>query len=161
MPHLRKFHSIAALCGDGLRPELQALFERLAVDPHSELFVRGDGMTQSGPDPKSEGAPLSRALDRRTPVANFAMLGAETRRELAMAAINREFYQSWRGPAPADQDLWSLVFDEETRRLLVRHEWQTSRHNGVEEFEVAEFLKEAGAEQTALIDSLFLVPADA
>jgi hypothetical protein len=53
MPALRKFHSIAALCGDGLRPELQALFERLAVDPHSELFTRGDGMIQSGPDPIS------------------------------------------------------------------------------------------------------------
>jgi hypothetical protein len=51
MPALRKFHSIAALCGDGLRPELQALFERLAVDPHTELFVRDDGMVQSGPDP--------------------------------------------------------------------------------------------------------------
>ena len=51
---MRKFHSIAALCGDGLRPELQALFDRLAIDPHSELFVRPDGMTQSGPDPLSE-----------------------------------------------------------------------------------------------------------
>ena len=51
MPSLRKFHSIAALCGDGLRPELQALFERLAVDPRTELFVRDDGMVQSGPDP--------------------------------------------------------------------------------------------------------------
>jgi hypothetical protein len=51
MPSCRKFHSIAALCGDGLRPELQALFERLAVDPNSELFARGDGMVQSGPDP--------------------------------------------------------------------------------------------------------------
>jgi hypothetical protein len=51
---MRKFHSIAALCGDGLRPELQALFERLAVDPHSELFVRPDSLTQAGPDPKSE-----------------------------------------------------------------------------------------------------------
>jgi hypothetical protein len=29
---MRKFHAIAALCGDGLRPELQALFDRLAVD---------------------------------------------------------------------------------------------------------------------------------
>lgn len=48
---MRKFHSIAALCGDGLRPELQALFERLAIDPDSELFVRSDGMLQSGPDP--------------------------------------------------------------------------------------------------------------
>jgi hypothetical protein len=58
MAPFRKFHSIAALCGDGLRPELQALFERLAVDPHSELFVRGDGTVQSGPDPVSEQAPL-------------------------------------------------------------------------------------------------------
>jgi hypothetical protein len=51
---MRKFHSIVALCGDGLRPELQALFDRLAVDPHSELFIRSDGMNQSGPDPISE-----------------------------------------------------------------------------------------------------------
>jgi hypothetical protein len=51
---MRKFHSIAALCGDGLRPELQALFDRLAIDPHAELFVRTDGMTQSGPDPMQD-----------------------------------------------------------------------------------------------------------
>ena len=58
MPSLRKFHSIAALCGDGLRPELRALFERLAVDPHAELFAREDGMVQSGPDPvAAEGSP--------------------------------------------------------------------------------------------------------
>ena len=59
MTSFRKFHSIAALCGDGLRPELQTLFERLAVDPHSELFVRNDGMVQSGPDPISAEAPLA------------------------------------------------------------------------------------------------------
>jgi hypothetical protein len=59
MPAIRKFHSIAALCGDGLRPELQALFERLAIDPRSELFVRQDGMVQSGPDPVSAAAPCS------------------------------------------------------------------------------------------------------
>ena len=53
---MRKFHSIAALSGDGLRPELKALFDRLTVDPHSELFMRPDGMTQSGPDPISETA---------------------------------------------------------------------------------------------------------
>jgi hypothetical protein len=41
---MRNFHAIAALCGDGLRPELKMLFNRLAVDPHSELFVRPDGM---------------------------------------------------------------------------------------------------------------------
>ncbi len=59
MPTFRKFHSIAALCGDGLRPELQALFERLSVDPRSELFVRDDGMVQSGPDPIAAQAPLA------------------------------------------------------------------------------------------------------
>jgi hypothetical protein len=78
-----------------------------------------------------------------------------------MAVINRKFYQNWRGPGPADQDIWSLVFDPETRRLHVRHEWQTSRHDGFDEFEVAEFLKQAGSAQAALIDSLFLVAADA
>ena len=51
---MRKFHSITALCGDGLRPELQALFDRLAINPRSELFVRDDGMVQAGPDPASE-----------------------------------------------------------------------------------------------------------
>jgi hypothetical protein len=51
---MRKFHSIAALCGDGLRPELQALFDRLAINPRSELFVRDDGMVQAGSDPASE-----------------------------------------------------------------------------------------------------------
>jgi hypothetical protein len=78
-----------------------------------------------------------------------------------MATIDREFYQSWRGPAPSDRDCWRLVFDPQTRRLLVRHEWQTSRHDGFDEMEVAEFLKQTGEAQTALIDSLFLVPVDA
>src|SRR3984893_4116500 len=63
---MRKFHSIAALCGDGLRPELRELFDRLAVDPNSELFVRHDGMLQSGPDPKSiEARPVERAVPKR------------------------------------------------------------------------------------------------
>jgi len=53
---MRKFHSIATLCGDGLRPELQALFDRLAIDPRPEFFVRDDGMVQAGPDPASETA---------------------------------------------------------------------------------------------------------
>jgi hypothetical protein len=71
MHPFRKFHSIAALCGDGLRPELQALFERLAVDPHSELFVRNDGMVQSGPDPISAEASLAQnAGENRASNAN-------------------------------------------------------------------------------------------
>jgi hypothetical protein len=51
---MHKLASIAAMRGDGLRPELRALFERLAIDRYAELFVRSDGMLQSGPDPKSE-----------------------------------------------------------------------------------------------------------
>jgi hypothetical protein len=62
---MRKFHSIAALCGDSLRPELQALFDRLAIDPHSELFVRSDGMVQSRPDPVSEAEEAVPAVPKR------------------------------------------------------------------------------------------------
>jgi hypothetical protein len=51
---MRTFHSMAALCGDGLRLELQALFHRLAIDPRTELFICHDGMTLSGQDPVSE-----------------------------------------------------------------------------------------------------------
>jgi hypothetical protein len=67
MPPLRQFHSIAALRGNGLRPEPQALFERLAVEPHPELFVREDGMVQSGPaDLCASAVPESRR-DRHLP----------------------------------------------------------------------------------------------
>ncbi|WP_315831606.1 hypothetical protein [Bradyrhizobium prioriisuperbiae] len=78
-----------------------------------------------------------------------------------MTMINRKFHQSWRGPASADLDSWSLVFDADTRRLQVRHDWQTSGHSGFDEWEIAEFLQQAGEAQTALIDSLFPVPVDA
>jgi hypothetical protein len=78
-----------------------------------------------------------------------------------MAPIHRQFHQSWRGPGPDDEDSWSLVFDPDTRHLSVRHEWQTSRHQGFDEFEIGEFLKATGREQAALIESLFRVPADA
>jgi hypothetical protein len=89
------------------------------------------------------------------------MFSAKHGKEPHMTVINRKFYQSWRGPAPTDQDTWSLMFDNESRRLLVSHEWQTSRHDGCEEMELAEFLKQAGPAQTALVDSLFLVPVEA
>jgi len=78
-----------------------------------------------------------------------------------MTAIEREFYRNWRGPAPADEDCWSLVFDPATRRLSVRHQWQAAGHGGFDEFEVAEFLEQTGGAQTALIDGLFRIPADA
>src|ERR1700692_649600 len=71
---MRKFHSIAALCGDGLRPELQALFDRLAIDPHSEFFVRSDGMTQSGPDPMQD---FSERSPKTAPAQGLGRLESE------------------------------------------------------------------------------------
>jgi len=56
---MRKFHSIAALCGDGLRPELKALFDRLAIDPHSELFVRSERHDSIWPRPRLRGGRCS------------------------------------------------------------------------------------------------------
>ena len=78
-----------------------------------------------------------------------------------MSVIQREFYRSARGPSPRDEDWWTLIFDRIDGRLFVRHEWQAAGHSGVDEFEVVEFLKHEGAAQTALIDSLFQVHADA
>ena len=64
---MHKFHSIAALCGEGLRPELRELFEWLAIDPHSGLHIRHDGMVQAGPDPVSKAS--TRTEDRNIGVS--------------------------------------------------------------------------------------------
>jgi hypothetical protein len=56
---MHKFHSIAALCGDGLRPELREPFERLAIDFRSGLHIRPDGMVHAGPDPRFQGVNLN------------------------------------------------------------------------------------------------------
>jgi hypothetical protein len=74
---MRKFHSIAALCGDGLRPELQALFDRLAIDPHSELFLRRDGMIQPGPDPVSESPDVIRITPKRVAYCPMSSSGQQ------------------------------------------------------------------------------------
>jgi hypothetical protein len=54
MTSFLNFHAFAATRGDGLRPELRALFERIGAAPRSGLTVRNDGMIQSGPNPVSE-----------------------------------------------------------------------------------------------------------
>jgi hypothetical protein len=78
-----------------------------------------------------------------------------------MATMRREFYRTTRGPTAADEDWWCLLLDDETKRLFVRHEWRATGHNGVDEFEIAEFLEQAeDAAQSALIDLLFQVPTD-
>jgi len=72
-----------------------------------------------------------------------------------MQIVQREFYRSARGPTPKDEDVWHMVFDCGTKTLVVRHEWETSSHSGVDEFHLDEFLAQEGAPQTALIDELF------
>ena len=72
-----------------------------------------------------------------------------------MQIVQREFYRSARGPTPKDEDVWSLIFDSDTRRLVVRHERETRGHSGFDGFNIDEFLAQEGAEQTALIDELF------
>jgi len=64
---MRNFDAIAALRGEGLRPELRALLDRVATAPCPELFVRGDGMLQSGPDT----APVA-VRDNVVPLGNRA-----------------------------------------------------------------------------------------
>jgi hypothetical protein len=72
-----------------------------------------------------------------------------------MAILEREFYRSARGPTPADEDAWRLVFDQEAERLCVRHEWHAPGHVGVDEFTVEEFLTQGGAAPEALLALLF------
>ena len=51
--------------GDGLRPELRELFERL-IDPHSGLHIRSDGMVQACPDPVSKASTRTENINRGT-----------------------------------------------------------------------------------------------
>jgi hypothetical protein len=49
MTSFLNFHAFATTRGDGLRPELRALFERIAANPRSELKqgFNGDGLVVS------------------------------------------------------------------------------------------------------------------
>jgi hypothetical protein len=44
-------HELAAARGDGLHPQLRALFERLARGEPCEIKLCADGALQAGPDP--------------------------------------------------------------------------------------------------------------
>jgi hypothetical protein len=55
--------------------------------------------------------------------------------------------------------LLASPFEGNSKRLFVRHEWKTTQHSGVDEFEIAEFLAQEGAAQVALIDRIFQVHA--
>jgi len=58
MPPFLNLHAIARP-GDGLRPELRALFERLATARHCDVTARGDRVVQSEPNKMLEREPGS------------------------------------------------------------------------------------------------------
>ena len=58
-------HELAAARGDGLHPQLRALFERLAKGECCEIGFRADGMLQAGPDPISAKVTPARPMLQR------------------------------------------------------------------------------------------------
>jgi hypothetical protein len=54
MTFFHQFSAFAASRGEGLHPKLQALLERTAASPFSEVSLRRDGLIQAGPSPDSE-----------------------------------------------------------------------------------------------------------
>jgi hypothetical protein len=84
-----------------------------------------------------------------------------------MALLIRELQRSAKGPVANDEDWWRLVFNTDTKRLYIEHEWQHAdvrgagrSDHGKEQIEIPEYLTQAG--QTAghrelwqLIQTLF------
>jgi hypothetical protein len=54
MTSFRQFSVFAASRNEGLHPKLQALLERAAASPFSEVSIRHDGLIQAGPNLDSE-----------------------------------------------------------------------------------------------------------
>ena len=40
-----------------------------------------------------------------------------------MAFLKRELHRQVKGPEVTELDFWNLVFDTDTKRLYVEHEW--------------------------------------
>jgi len=71
-----------------------------------------------------------------------------------MSTLEREFYRNARGAKPTDQDAWQLVYDQKTRRLFVRHEWQGG-NSGAKEYTLDEFVATQGVAADALVELMF------
>ena len=74
MTAFHQFSAFAASRKEGLHPKLQALLQRAAASPFSEVSVRADGSIQAGPNPHSE-AVTSRANVARLPRARPRAVG--------------------------------------------------------------------------------------
>jgi hypothetical protein len=88
-----------------------------------------------------------------------------------MALLKRELHSA-KGPGTNDEDRWHLVFDTDTKRLYVEHEWDRvdgrgggDAERGTSQLDIPEYLTQGG--QTAghrelwrLLKMLFEVPAE-
>jgi len=71
-----------------------------------------------------------------------------------MAILKRILHRTEKGPVMNNEDMWSLVFDTDTKRLYVEHEWQSvdvraggETSGGTAQMDIAEYLTQGG--QTA------------
>jgi hypothetical protein len=71
-----------------------------------------------------------------------------------MASLKRELHRQVKGPEITELDFWNLVFDTDTKRLYVEHEWTylDSRIRGTADYrtdvmDIATYLTQGG--QTA------------
>jgi hypothetical protein len=70
-----------------------------------------------------------------------------------MALLKRELHRQCEGPEATRRDLWTLVFDTDTKRLYVEHEWTSleTREGEAEcrtgAMDIAQYLTQGG--QTA------------
>jgi hypothetical protein len=89
MTSFLKFHAFATVRGDGLHPELRALFECCAAAPRSVLTVRNDGMVQAGSGPisaevgpeRGNMSPFPQTSARQTYEANLGTSGRPLRKD--------------------------------------------------------------------------------
>jgi hypothetical protein len=86
-----------------------------------------------------------------------------------MALLKRELHRQLEGPQLTRNDLWVLVFDTDTKRLYVEHEWtnmetpEEQAERRADAMDIAEYLMHGG--QTAghrelwrLLQTLFEEP---
>jgi hypothetical protein len=81
--------------------------------------------------------------------------------------MKRLLHERVKGPLANNEDWWYLVFDQETKRLFVQHEWSYvdlgrlhSENSGSKDLDVTTFLREsdsipARTKLTELLESLF------
>ena len=90
-----------------------------------------------------------------------------------MALLKRELHRASRDPILNDEDQWHLVFDTDSKRLYVEHQWThvdvrgpDAAESGTAQLDLADYLNQGG--QTAghrelwrLLKALFQEQSDA